>query len=245
MPEDAPHNIFLSEYEEELDEGGINAFEYYINQLHETDAFIGELMAALENYDEPVVLVLYGDHLPNLDITNEEVENGNILQTEYVIWSNYEKFPAEKKDLAAYQLSAYVTEMLGFGGGYISYYNRNFSDTADYPAKMQDIGYDMLFGEQYTFGGYASTDMKIGVKDVVVKDYIYAETPEGDFITVYGENFTEFSIVTLNGKRLDTEFINRNTIRAEHRLESGDEICVIQAEDEDDELGCSNVIIAK
>ena len=245
MPEGAPHNIFLSEYEEELDEGGVTAFEYYINQLHETDAFIGELIAALEDFDEPTVLVLYGDHLPNLNIENEDVENGNILQTEYVIWSNYEKFPAEKKNLAAYQLSAEVIEMLGFGGGYISYYNRNFADTADYPARMQDIGYDMLFGEQFTFGNYASTDMKIGVKDVVVKDYIYAETPEGDFITVYGENFTEFSIVTLNGKRIDTEFIGRNTIRTEHRLEAGDEICVIQAENEDDELGCSNVIIAK
>lgn len=244
MPEGAPHNIFLSEYEEELDEGGVTAFEYYINQLHETDAFIGELIAVLEDFDEPTVLVLYGDHLPNLNIENENVENGNILQTEYVIWSNYEKFPAEKKDLAAYQLSAEVIEMLGFGGGYISYYNRNFADTADYPARMQDIGYDMLFGEQFSFGNYTSTDMKIGVKDVVVKDYIYAETPEGDFITVYGENFTEFSIVTLNGKRLDTEFIGRNTIRTEHRLEAGDEICVIQAENEDDELGCSNIIIA-
>ncbi|MBQ8787454.1 MAG: LTA synthase family protein [Oscillospiraceae bacterium] len=245
MPEGAPHNIFLSEYEEELDEGGVTAFEYYINQLHETDAFIGELMAALEKFEEPTVLVLYGDHLPNLNITNEEVENGNILQTEYVIWSNYEKFPAEKKDLAAYQLSAHVTEMLGFGGGYISYYNRNFADTADYPAKMQDIGYDMLFGEQFTFGSYASTDMKIGVKDVVISDYYYCESPDGDFITVNGENFTEFSIVTLNGKRFETEFINRSTVRIEHKLEAGDEICVIQAEDEDDELGCSNVIIAK
>ncbi len=245
MPEGAPHNIFLSEYEAELDEGGVTTFEYYINQLHETDAFIGELIAVLEDFDEPTVLVLYGDHLPNLNIENEDVENGNILQTEYIIWSNYEKFPAEKKDLAAYQLSAEVIEMLGFGGGYISYYNRNFADTADYPERMQDIGYDMLFGEQFTFGDYASTDMKIGVKDVIVKEYIYAETPEGDFITVYGENFTEFSIVTLNGKRLDTEFIGRNTIRTEHRLEAGDEICVIQAENEDDELGCSNVIIAK
>lgn len=245
MPEGAPHNIFLSEYEEELDEGDVTAFEYYINQLHETDAFIGELMAMLEDFDEPTVLVLYGDHLPNLNIENEDVENGNILQTEYVIWSNYEKFPAEKKDLAAYQLSAEVIEMLGFGGGYISYYNRNFADTADYPARMQDIGYDMLFGEQFTFGNYASTDMKIGVKDVVITDYGFEETLDGDFITVYGENFTEFSIVTLNGKRLDTEFIGRNTIRAEHRLEAGDEICVIQAENEDDELGSSNVIVAK
>lgn len=244
MPEGSPHDIKLAQYEEEMEEGDVIAFEYYINQLHETDAFIGELMAALEEFDEPTVLVLYGDHLPNLSIKNEDVTNGNILQTEYVIWNNYKQFPAEKKNIPAYQLSAKVSDLLGFGGGYISYYNRNFADTADYPARMQDIGYDMLFGEQYTFGNYTSTDMKIGVKDVVVKDYIFAESPDGDFITVYGENFTEFSIITLNGKRLDTEFINRTTLRTENRLEAGDELCVIQAEMEDEELGCSNVIIA-
>ncbi len=245
MPEGSPHNIKLSQYEEEMEEGDVIAFEYYINQLHETDAFIGELMATLEDFDEPTVLVLYGDHLPNLNIENEDVANGNILQTEYVIWSNYEQFPAEKKDLPAYQLSAYVSDLLGFGGGYISYYNRNFADTAEYPARMQDIGYDMLFGEQYTFGNYASTAMKIGVKDVVVTDYEFSESPDGDFITVYGENFTEFSIIMVNGKRLDTEFISRGAIRTEHRLEADDELCVIQAEKEDDELGCSNVIIAE
>ncbi len=245
MPEGSPHSIRLSQYEEGMDEGDVNAFEYYINQLHETDAFIGELMETLESFDEPTVLVLYGDHLPNLNIENEDVVNGDILQTEYVIWSNYKQFDAESKDLAAYQLNAYVSEMLGFGGGYISAYNRNFAGIGDYPAKMQDIGYDMLFGEQYVFGNYASTDMKIGVNDVVADNYEFEQSPDGDFITVYGENFTEFSIVTLNGKRLDTEFINRNTVRAEHSLETGDELCVIQAEMEDDTLGSSNIIIVE
>lgn len=245
MPEGAPHDIKLTQYEADMDEEDITAFEYYINQLHQTDAFIGELMAALEDYDEPTVLVLYGDHLPNLNIENEDVENGNILQTEYVIWSNYEQFPAVKKDLFAFQLSAYVSRMLDFGGGYISYYNRNFEGVGDYPAKMQDIGYDMLFGKQYVFGDYTSTDMKIGINDVVITDYCFEETPDGDFITVYGENFTEFSIITINGKRLDTEFIDRGTVRTDHKLNAGDELCVIQAEMEDDTLGCSNVIIVE
>ncbi len=243
MPEDAPHDIRLAQYEEDMKEGDIIAFEYYINQLHQTDAFIGELIDTLEDLDEPTVLVLYGDHLPNLSIENEDVANGDILQTEYVIWSNYEQLSNVKKDLPAYQLSAYVSEMLGFGGGYISYYNRNFEGIGDYPAKMQDIGYDMLFGKQYTFGDYTSTDMKIGVKDVVITDYEYSETPDGNFITLYGENFTEFSIITINGKRLETEFISRNTIRTKHRLETGNELCVIQAEAEDDALGYSNVLI--
>ncbi len=52
---------------------GKNAFTYYVNQCHETDAFLGSLIATLNAFEEPVVLVLYGDHLPNLDITEEEL----------------------------------------------------------------------------------------------------------------------------------------------------------------------------
>lgn len=70
------------------DEERQNAFTYYVNQCHETDAFLGSLIATLNAFEEPVVLVLYGDHLPNLDITEEELASGNLFQTEYVIWSN-------------------------------------------------------------------------------------------------------------------------------------------------------------
>ena len=40
------------------------ALEYYVNQIHEMDAFVGELIQELEARDERTVLVLYGDHLP-------------------------------------------------------------------------------------------------------------------------------------------------------------------------------------
>ncbi len=242
MPEEAPHSIFLTNYDDSMTEENVTAFEYYINQLHETDAFIGELISEIEASGEPTVLVLYGDHLPNLNITEEQLENGDLLQTEYVIWSNC-GVSAERKDMSAYQLTSYVTEKLGFGGGYISYYNRNHSDDSDYPNRMQDIGYDMLFGEQYAFGGYESMDMRMGVKDVVLTGYEYSETEEGAFITVTGDNLTEFSIITVNGKRLDTELIDNNTVRAEHSLESGDELGVILAEKEDDVLYTTNTFI--
>jgi len=43
-------------------------YEYYIEQLHETDLFVKELLASLEKYKEPTIVVLFGDHLPSLDI---------------------------------------------------------------------------------------------------------------------------------------------------------------------------------
>lgn len=50
---------------EELD----NEWTYYCNQLHEMDEFIKDLIEELKNYDEDVVLVMYGDHLPGFELT--------------------------------------------------------------------------------------------------------------------------------------------------------------------------------
>ena len=36
------------------------------------------------------MLVLYGDHLPNLDIENEDLITQDIYKSEYVIYTNYE-----------------------------------------------------------------------------------------------------------------------------------------------------------
>src|SRR5699024_6018787 len=78
-----------------------NQWEYYVNEIHEMDEFVGELVAALEDYPEDVVLVMYGDHLPTMGLEVEDLENKYLFQTQYVMWDN---FGLEKDDvnLAAY-----------------------------------------------------------------------------------------------------------------------------------------------
>lgn len=39
-------------------------WEYYAGQIREMDAFLQSLIESLSVYPEPVVLVVYGDHLP-------------------------------------------------------------------------------------------------------------------------------------------------------------------------------------
>ncbi len=39
---------------------------YYLNQLRQTDEFIGELISAVEKTGEDTVIVFFGDHLPDL-----------------------------------------------------------------------------------------------------------------------------------------------------------------------------------
>ncbi len=42
----------------------------------------------LADYPEDVILVMYGDHLPTMGLTVEDLKNKYLFQTEYVIWDN-------------------------------------------------------------------------------------------------------------------------------------------------------------
>ena len=55
----------------------------------------------------------------------EDLRNGDIYQTEYVIWSNFE-LEKQDKDLEAYQLSAYVMSLLELYNGILTKYHQAF-----------------------------------------------------------------------------------------------------------------------
>lgn len=62
---------------------------------------------------------MYGDHLPGFEITEDDITNGDLYQTEYFVWSNMKNFPVEDEDIEAYQLSTKVFDMLGFEKSYV------------------------------------------------------------------------------------------------------------------------------
>ncbi|EKC43402.1 protein containing Sulfatase domain protein, partial [human gut metagenome] len=72
------------------DESLTREYEYYADQTREMDKFIGSLVKALKKRKEETILVMYGDHLPSLGITAENLKNKNVYQTQYVIWSNFD-----------------------------------------------------------------------------------------------------------------------------------------------------------
>ena len=61
------------------------------------DNFVKELTDRLADYPEDVVLVMYGDHLPTMGLTVEDVENKYLFQTEYVMWDNFGLKQKERK----------------------------------------------------------------------------------------------------------------------------------------------------
>lgn len=205
-----------------------NGLEYYINQLYQCDQFVGELVSALSDYDEPVVLVLYGDHLPNIDWTEDMLSGCDLYQTEYVIWSNY-GLQAEGGDLEAFQLSAHVLDQLDIHEGYLTRLHQNNSEDADYLEQLETLEYDMLYGDQVIFDGenpYKATDLVMGTVPVEIDSVRQL----GTALYVQGEQFTRWSQVVINGEAYDTVRLSEYALLVrDYILEDGDEICVQQA----------------
>ncbi len=200
------------------DEEDEDALAYYLSQLKETDEFIGRLVEALSDRDRPAVLVLYGDHLPNFDIGSEQLKNGDIFQTEYVIWDNM-GLPETDADLNAYQLSASVLERLGITGGILSRYHQQRGADPDYERGLELLEYDMLYGEKYCYGGaekdpYAPSDLRMGLTPLTIGDAAWAD----GVLTVTGTGYSPWSRVSVDGDELETALsADGTTLTAERK----------------------------
>ncbi len=185
-------------------------YEYYVNQVYEMDQFIGDLTERLSEYDEPVVLVMYGDHIPAINITESDLEDGDLYGTEYVIWSNF-GLDGNDEDMYTYQLASHLMEMLDMQVGTVFTYQQNHKNSETYLDDLKAIGYDILYGDYYLYGGenpFEPTDMKMGVKDIKIEEIVQI----GDKYYIKGQNFTEYSKITLNGKELKTIYLGTNIL---------------------------------
>lgn len=192
------------------DEKYLNAMEYYINQVFEMDQFVGGLIDALKNYEETIV-VFYGDHLPVLDLTELDLANGSVYETEYVVYSNFE-LPKIDEDLASFQLSSQIFEFLGIHGDIITWHHQSKKDNHNYLKNLDALQYDILYGNNYIYGGenpHKPTDLKMGVRDIVV-DRIF---DFGESTYVVGENFTPYTKLAVKGNFADTIFVNSTILR--------------------------------
>ena len=192
-------------------------YEYYVNQIHDMDQFIGQLTERLQKYDEKVVLVIYGDHLPVLEMTENDMVNGSIFQTKYVVWSN---FPMKKidKDLYSYQVAADVLDRLGFHMGVMNKFHQNHKDSQTYRSDLKKLEYDMLYGKKYIFNEqnpYKKIDLQMGIKPIKIKEIVRI----GDKLYIKGENFTEYSKISLDGEILKTIFLGSSILGLQEEVD--------------------------
>ncbi len=181
------------------------AYEYYANQVYEMDQFVKELTDTLSHYDEDVVLVMWGDHLPALSMTEDMMKSGDLYKTQYVIWDNFGMDRVEK-DLSAYNIHAELTNRLGIHTGMLTRYHQNYSGEKNYMKNFKALAYDMLYGDRYIYGGknpFKATDMQMGVKEIKIDEIVQI----GERYYIKGQNFTEYSRISLNGEVLKTVYL--------------------------------------
>ena len=160
------------------------AYAAFFKLQQDVDQFIGDLIDALEQVDEETVLVMYGDHLPSLEIQASDLENGNVYQTEYVIWNNMD-LKAERKDLSTYQLSAYVMDLLEFHNGVLTKFHQQEQDSMSYLKNLELLEYDMLYGKKYIYDGenpYEATTLQMGIDPITISEILYFEGTETVYI---------------------------------------------------------------
>ena len=190
-----------------------NQWEYYCNEIHEMDNFVKELTDAHADYPQDVILVMYGDHLPTMGLTVEDLKNKYLFQTQYVMWDN---FGLEKKDenLAAYQMAAEVMDRAGIHEGTIFRYHQARRNTRNYQVDLETLQYDVLYGKKYSYDGespFQRIKMRMGLYDVTLDSMEEISTVDHTY-RLKGTNFTPSSQVKLNGEWYDTVYVNPTTL---------------------------------
>lgn len=142
------------------DEGKRNAWEYYVNEVHEMDKFVAQLIEAVEARNEPSVVVFYGDHLPTLGLEAKDLKGKYLYNTNYVIWDN---IGLQKKDgnIAAYQIMAEVFDRLDIHSGTIFNYHQQRNKTKHYLSDLELLQYDIMYGKRYAYEKMVHRSQKV------------------------------------------------------------------------------------
>ena len=209
------------------DESSNNQWEYYVNMLHEVDDFIGDLVSAVDRRGEDTIIVFFGDHLPTLGLTDEDMKSGSIFKTKYITWNNM-GLAKEDADLTAYQLLAQTMDQVGIHEGTMFRYHQTQADSETYLSGLDNLQYDLLYGKRYAYHGedrYPATDLVMDVEDVTITSV--RKNTYNNTLTVYGDNFTKNTKIFVNGSKVSTNYLTPSFISTSlDNVKDGDTITV-------------------
>lgn len=206
------------------DEALRNKYIYYCNQINQMDTFVGDLVSSLEKRGEDTILVMYGDHLPSLDVEDENLTYGNKYWTSYFIWDN---IGLKKTDanIETYQLASTIMDRIGIHTGIFTKFHQTQQKSKTYMKDLTQLQYDTFYGKNYMHNqnsqAYKPTNLVFGVKNLEVKK-IY-ESDDGIFIV--GNHFTNYcNVVLSNGSKISTTFHNEHLLEISKKdIKDGDE----------------------
>lgn len=122
-----------------------------------------------------------------------------------------------------------------------SYHQAHNYQTEDeaYQNGLENLQYDILYGERFCYDGadrYPASDLQMGVDPTYI--YSYRKNADGT-LSIYGENFTNWSRIYVNDEKMSTKFVSDRQVMLSaeqtQELETGDVLKVCQ-------VGSSNTI---
>ena len=197
-PEEYP--MVIKGLEDERDKEGM--LHYYVAQLIEFDNAIRAVVEMLEKRDEPTVLLLYADHLPQLanricSLTNEET-----FETRYYMWDNI-GLAKEDGNVNLWQLSTRLLNTIGMDGGFINKFHNVYSGRQEeaYAEAAVIVDHGLIFEETETFEN--DKTLAIGIDRPEILSVEPNPDGQGSFrnsYTLTGVGITDDTVVTVNGK---------------------------------------------
>ena len=93
---------------------------------------------------------------------------------------------------------------------------------------MQLLMYDMLYGDMKVYEGanpYEPSEMKMGMEEIRIRDVYMKKsliTEDEPLLYIFGQNFTEWSKIAVNGETVETIFLNDQLLATPELLKSED-----------------------
>ena len=124
-PENYPDSerVHVTSAPEGVTDYTIGCLEDFATGVRETDAMWGMLTDYFDTVDEPVILVMWGDHYNPIGngmniysatgYGSEDANDPRVHQTPLLIWSNYWKEPVDLGTVAAYQITTVTDDLYG------------------------------------------------------------------------------------------------------------------------------------
>lgn len=204
----------------------LNNMNHYINALHKTDQYLGELFSYFDSLDEPLVCFVFGDHQPALELWQGEKFNKdnldyNFYQVPYVCYNNMGLRKIDI-DMDANRVGDYLLKLTKNNGGLISTFHDVYSKKEEYEQALKLLEYDILSGKQYLYeedNPYTMQTMKYGLEDMFFTE---VKTASDGILVIDGGGFNESCQADLNGKTVSVEYVNEQQIRVDAKLKDGD-----------------------
>ena len=197
-----------------------NQLYYYVNQLKDTDKFIGDIVEMVDSRKEDTLVVFYSDHMPALNLFQNKDFYLDAYKAPFAFYSNFKIDDFDFNNIESYNLSSLAIKLSGVEYGPIEKFRIYMKDDENYEKYEELLEYDILFGKNYYLKDEEKVNknkMKMGLDDVKITSIEYND----DFILVKGANFTENSSVYINKKKINTIFVNDKTLKIKNNKSKG------------------------